>query len=116
MALLRLRELPEHETPRWRIREVGASALSDAELLSILLRAGTADMNVLQLAQKLMIEHGGWKGLQRVDYETLCQQHGIGDGKAAVIKATLEIARRLLLSEQEQRMQIRSPIDAANLL
>ncbi len=116
MALLRLRELPEQETPRWRIREVGASALSDAELLAILLRSGIAGMNVLQLAQKLMIEHGGWKGLQRVDFETLCQTHGIGDGKAAVIKATLEIARRLLLAEQEQRMQIRSPTDAAQLL
>jgi len=106
----------DHETPQWRIREVGASALSDAELLSILLRNGTPGMSAMQLAQKVLIEHGGWRGLQRVDIETLCQSYGIGDTKASVLKASLELARRLLLAEQIQRMQIKSPTDAAQLL
>ena len=113
---LRLRELPEHETPRGRIRELGATALSDAELLAILLRAGIAGTNAVQLAQRLLVEYGGWLGLLRADYIILCQEYGIGTAKAAALKAALEVGRRLLLCEQEPRLQIKSPTDAASLL
>lgn len=113
---LRLRELPEHETPRGRLRDYGPTALSDAELLAILLRAGVEGANAVQLAQRLLVAYSGWTGLLRVDYVTLCQEHGIGAAKAAALKAALEIGRRLLLTEHEPRMQIKSPTDAAQLL
>lgn len=113
---LRLRELPERETPRGRIRDYGPAALSDAELLAILLRAGVEGTNALELAQCLLVQHGGWPGLLRADYVTLCQEHGIGAAKAATLKAALEIGRRLLLAEQEPRLQIKSPADVASLL
>ena len=113
---LRIKELPPSEQPRERLRDYGPAALSDAELLAILLRVGVAGTNVLQLAQQLLVEHGGWPGLLRADYHDLCKRHGIGEAKAAALKAALEIGRRLLLSQHSQRLQIKSPADAAQLL
>jgi DNA repair protein RadC len=113
---LRIKELPSGEQPRERLRDYGPAALSDAELLAILLRVGVAGTNVIQLAQQLLVEYGGWPGLLRVDHRTLCTRHGMGEAKAATLKAALEIGRRLLLTEHEQRFQIKSPTDAANLL
>jgi DNA repair protein RadC len=113
---LTIKELPPGEQPRERLRDYGPAALSDAELLAILLRVGVAGTNVLQLAQQLLVEHGGWPGLLRTDYNDLRGQHGIGEAKAAALKAALEIGRRLLLTEHEQRFQIKSPSDAASLL
>jgi len=113
---LRMKELPAGEQPRERLRDYGAAALSDAELLAILLRVGVAGTNVVQLAQQLLVEQGGWPGLQRVDFGALRQRHGMGEAKTATLKAALEIGRRLLLTEHEQRFQIKSPADAASLL
>lgn len=113
---LRLRELPEHETPRGRIRNVGPAALSDAELLALILRDGSGALNAVELAQHLLIDHGGWAGLLRADVQTLCQQFGIGAAKASAIKATLEIARRVLLAEHQPRLQVKSPADIVPLL
>lgn len=113
---IRMKELPSGEQPRERLRDNGPTALSDAELLAILLRVGVSGINVVQLSQQLLIECGGWGGLQRADYHALCQHHGIGEAKAATLKAALEIGRRLLLTDQEQRFQIKTPADVANLL
>ena len=113
---VRIKELPVSEQPRERLRDYGPSALSDAELLAILLRTGVPGMNVVQLAQKLLIDHGGWAGIQRMNFEEFTSIHGFGEAKAAHVKAALEIGRRLLLAQPEQRPQITSPADVANLL
>lgn len=113
---LRIKEMPTGEQPRERLRDYGPAALSDAELLAILLRVGVTGINVLQLSQQLLVQRGGWAGLMRTDYADLCKHHGLGEAKAATLKAALEIGRRLLLTSQEERFQIRSPADAANLL
>jgi DNA repair protein RadC len=54
--------------------------------------------------------------LQRIDFGALGERHGMGEAKTATLKAALEIGRRLLLTEHEQRFQIKSPTDVANLL
>jgi len=113
---LRIKELPPTEQPRERLRNQGAAALSDAELLAILLRVGVAGTNVVQLAQQLLVEHGGWTGLLRADYAELCKRRGVGEAKAATVKAALEIGRRLLIAGAEERPQIKSPADVASLL
>ncbi|MCS6889833.1 MAG: hypothetical protein NZQ09_16645, partial [Chloroflexus sp.] len=64
MLSLRMNELPYHDQPRERLARLGAGALSDAELLAILLRVGVSGTNVLQLAQQLLGDYGGWQGLQ----------------------------------------------------
>lgn len=113
---LRLRELPTHETPRARLVDVGPMALSDSELLSIVLRNGVVGANALDLARALLVEYGGWAGLLRADIPLLCHSHGIGAAKAVTIKAVLEIGRRLLLAKPGERLQVRSPADIAPLL
>jgi DNA repair protein RadC len=113
---LRIRELPSHEKPRERLRDQGPAALSDAELLAILLRVGVEGANVVQLSQQLLAELGGWAGLQRTDFAEIAKRRGMGDAKTAQLKAALEIGRRLLLATREERFQIRSPNDVAQLL
>lgn len=113
---LRIRELPPSEQPRERLRDAGPAALSDAELLAILLRVGVSGTNVVQLAQQLLAEHRGWPGLLRADYHELCRRRGVGEAKAATLKAALEIGRRLLIAGIDDRPQIKSPADVASLL
>jgi DNA repair protein RadC len=79
-----------------------------SELFAILLRVGVTGMNVIQLAQNLLLDHGGWAGLQRLSLEEMTKiHHGLGEAKAAQVKAALEIGRRLLQQQPEQRR--RSP-------
>jgi DNA repair protein RadC len=111
-----VKDMPASEQPRERLREYGPHALSDAELLAILLRVGVQGMNVIQLAQMLLRDHGGWRGLQQIAFADLCKIHGMGEAKAAHIKAAIEIGRRLLLAAPEERLQITSPADVAGLL
>lgn len=113
---IRIRELPATDKPRERLRASGAAALADAELLAILLRVGIEGVNAIQLAQQLLVEFGGWAGLQRADFEELARRRGMGEAKTAQLKAALEIGRRLLLASGEERFQIRSPSDAAQLM
>ncbi|GAC1387245.1 MAG: DNA repair protein RadC [Herpetosiphon sp.] len=113
---LRIKELPAGEQPRERLRDAGPLALQDSELLAILLRVGVEGQNVVQLAQSLLSKHGGWIGLQRMSFAELCKIHGMGEAKAATVKAALEIGRRLLIESPEQRAAIQSPGDVAALL
>jgi DNA repair protein RadC len=111
-----VRELPSHERPRERLQHFGPQALSVAELLAIILRTGTRGDNALELANKLLAKYGGLPGLVRADHRELCAEHGIGEAKAAQVKAALEIGRRLALVQADTRYKIRTPADAANLV
>ncbi|NWF81931.1 MAG: DNA repair protein RadC [Chloroflexi bacterium] len=113
---LRMKELPSADQPRERLAALGAGALSDAELLAVLLRVGVPGANVLQLAQQLLAEYEGWPGLLNADYADLCRRRGLGAAKAATLKAAAEVGRRMLVAGQDARLQIRSPADAATLL
>ncbi|MBN9387981.1 MAG: DNA repair protein RadC [Chloroflexi bacterium] len=111
-----LREMPADDRPREKLVKFGPGALTDSELLAILLRVGVTGENVISLSQRLLREHGGLTGLSRVPLAELCELRGVGEAKAAQLKAALEIGRRLLLSEPDQRLQVRSPGDLANPL
>lgn len=112
----RITDLHESERPRERLRNLGAQALSNAELLAILLRTGLPGENVVQLGQRLLQTFGGLSGLHRVSFDELCAQHGVGEAKAAQIKAAIELGRRLTLEGRETRPTISSPADAAALI
>jgi DNA repair protein RadC len=111
-----IRQLPASERPRERLRDHGAGALSSSELLAIILRTGTPSENVLALATAALARFGGLPGLARASFGELCAQHGMGEAKAAQIKAALELGRRLLSAQPEERATVRSPQDVANLL
>jgi len=112
----RIADLPLGERPRERLLRYGAAALSNAELLAIILRVGGAGQNVVRLAESLLARFEGLPGLARAGTGELKQVRGIGDAKAAEIKAALELGRRLMAAAPEERVQIRSPADAANML
>lgn len=109
-------EIPLGERPRERLQYYGATALSNAELLAILLRIGTPGENALALSTRLLTEFGGLAGLAKASFGELAHIKGIGTAKTAQLKAALELGRRLILTSPDSRPQITSPSDAANLL
>jgi len=111
-----IRQLPASERPRERLRDRGAGALSNSELLAIILRTGTPSENALALATTALARFGGLPGLLRASFGELCAQHGMGEAKAAQVKAALELGRRLLSAQPEERATVRSPRDVENLL
>lgn len=93
----RFSDIPEHDRPREKLLRKGAAALSDQELLAVLLGKGTRGMDVLQLAGKLAKVIDA-KGLG-VRAEDLQEFDGVGDAKATLILAALEFARRRIKPE-----------------
>ncbi len=86
---------PESERPRERLLSQGGGALSDAQLLAILLRTGDQGISALDLAIALIDRFGGLSGIEAASAAELCEMKGLGPAKAAQVKAALEIARRL---------------------
>ena len=111
-----IRDLPATERPRERLRDAGASALSVAELLAILLRTGTAKESALSQATRLLARFESLEGLRRAPFQELCNEHGIGEAKAAQIKAALELGLRATRKKGEERLTVRSPDDIADLV
>ncbi len=111
-----IKELPSSERPRERLLHYGAGALSNAELLAIILRTGTRDENVIRVAQRLLAAFDGLAGLMQANAAELMAEKGLGPAKTAQIKAALELGRRMLVESPDERPQIRSPADAANLV
>jgi DNA repair protein RadC len=112
----RITDLEATDRPRERLRQQGPRALSNPELLAILLRVGIPGENAVQLGQRLLSEFKGLRGLQRVPFDELCAQRGIGEAKAAQIKAAIELGRRLREEAPEDRVTINSPADVAGLV
>ena len=113
---LRIRDLPTSERPRERLRQHGPGSLSNPELLAIVLRVGSGRESAIALATRLLARWGGLAGLARASFGELCAEHGMGEAKAAQVKAALELGRRLLAAAPEERPVVRSPGDVANLL
>lgn len=111
-----IRDLAEQDRPRERLIKVGAEVLSTAELLAIVLRNGSQGESVLRLAERLLVEFDSLPGLSRATITELISIHGVGEAKAAEIKAALEIGRRLVASAPEERPRVSSPDDAFHLL
>lgn len=110
-----IKDLPQQERPRERLQQLGTGALSNAELLAILLRTGTKEMSALRLAECLLSCAENLRALPEMTLEELQQIKGIGLAKSVQIKAALELGKRIATSSQEERLQISSPGDAAGL-
>jgi len=111
-----IRELPAQERPRERLKKYGAASLSNAELIAIVLRTGAASESVLNLSAKLLARFRGLDGLAKAGFGELCSERGLGEAKASQLKAALELGRRLLSTQPEDRIPVKSPEDIANLL
>jgi DNA repair protein RadC len=113
---LMIRDLPADLRPRERLIFAGPGALSNAELLAIILRVGGRGENVVRMAERLLSHFGGVAGLAQASFDELRAAHGMGEAKAAQVKAALELGKRMLLASPQERPQVRSPTDVANLL
>ena len=98
---LRLKDLAVSERPQERLEKLGASALSDTELLAMLLRSGSRGLNVLAVAQQLITEAGSLAMLVQWHDTDFRQIKGIGPVKAAQLITVMEIARRVLASKRD---------------
>jgi DNA repair protein RadC len=111
-----IRDMAEHDRPRERLIQIGAEVLSTAELLAIVLRTGGQGESVLRMAERLLIQFDNLPGLARATITELTTAKGVGEAKAAEIKAALEIGRRLVASAPEERPRVVTPDDAFHLL
>lgn len=102
---------PESERPRERLLSKGPDALSDAQLLAILLRTGRRDSSAVQVAMELLRHVGGLGGLVKSGVEELCSVEGVGPAKAAQLKAALELGRRSLATPLSTGMRVSSSAD-----
>jgi DNA repair protein RadC len=112
----RITDMAADERPRERLGKLGPQALSSAELLAILLRVGVTGENAVQVGQRLLQTFGGLTGLHRASFDEVRAQHGIGEAKAAQIKAAIELGRRLKDESPKDPPTINSPADAAELV
>ena len=104
-----LKDLPQEARPREKLLSRGPAALSDAELLALLLRSGIPGKNVLQLAQELVDRFGGVAGLLHTPAEALKTVKGLGPAKRAELVAVLELARRALAQQLTQKPLFNTP-------
>ncbi len=102
---------PETERPRERLLSQGPSALTDAQLLAILLRVGRHRCSAVQVGMDILHRVGGVGGLARCGIDELCAIAGVGEAKAAQLKAALELGKRALASPLSKGMKITSSRD-----
>ena len=106
---MKLQELSPCEWPRERLLSGGPGALSNSELLAVLLRSGTADKNVLELSRDLSATcDGRLVELSRLTLGELCGIPGIGKSKAAVVMAAFELGRRFMAESTDNNLPITS--------
>lgn len=95
MASLKIQELPEQDRPRERLTRLGAGALSDSELIAILLRTGMVGANAIDVANQLLKEYRTLGGLARCTVEELSKIKGVGPAKSVQLAAAFGLASRL---------------------
>ncbi|WP_213878179.1 DNA repair protein RadC [Pseudomonas sp. dw_358] len=104
-----IRDWPVAERPRERLLQLGAGALSDAELLAIFLRTGVSGHSAVDLARQLLSSFGSLRGLLEADIKAFSQQPGLGPAKYAQLQAVLEMSRRHLAEGMRRGSALESP-------
>lgn len=114
-----MKELPADDRPYEKLTQKGARELSDAELLAVIIRAGSRRESALALCQRLLTldeKKPGFAALQESSIEELMAIPGIGKVKAVQIKAALELAARVARTRRQPGQKISHPDDALVLL
>ena len=100
---------PRGEGPREKLAARGAAALSEAELLAIILRTGVKGKSAVDLARDLLKRFGSLSALLSADLPRLQEIKGLGPAKAVAINAVIELLRRALKEEIDPRVNLSSP-------
>ncbi|MCB1214756.1 MAG: DNA repair protein RadC [Deltaproteobacteria bacterium] len=110
------KDYPIQERPRERLFALGPQALSDSELIAILLRSGRSQVSAKDLALEILKQSSGLKGLLSLELSQLLKLSGIGPAKASTLLACLELSRRLLKEKFQRRSVIESAQDLFDYL
>lgn len=115
---LMIKELPQEERPREKLLSKGPMALSNAELLAILLRTGSKQDSVMRVAERLLKQYEalGISAFSTLSPQEMSKIKGIGLVKAATVAAAIELGKRLHSIAALERPVIRSPHEVADLL
>ena len=112
---LTIKEMPPSLQPREKMLNLGASTLSESELLAIIIGMGTRNLTALELADLLIKKYGDLRFLKQASIEELQEQKGIGLAKAVQIKAAFELGERVA-TITFNRIYIKSPEDVKNMV
>ncbi len=104
-----LKDIPLDAQPREKLLARGPQALADSELLALLLRTGIQGKNVLMMAQEVLHSFGGLSGLLHASAEDLKRIKGLGPAKCTELVAVLELSRRALAEQLQEKTLISSP-------
>lgn len=117
---IKIKELPELERPYEKLEWYGEKALSNAELLAIIIKTGTRKETSVQVAQKVLslneTKLEGINFLRNVSIEELMQINGIGKVKAIQLKAVGELANRMTMPSTFKKIIIKEPYDIAKIM
>lgn len=111
-----IREWLPDDRPREKLLLRGPQALTEAELLALLLRSGTAGRSALDVARSILRDAGSLRGLAVRSARELMRTHGIGPAKAAELAAAFEIGRRVEAGGGARRPVVRGPADVARMM
>src|SRR5438046_705681 len=104
---VKIKDLPASDRPREKLFEKGAENLSDAELIALLLSTGTKKYNTVKLAE-VLLKQFPLKKLSTVSQKELLETHGIGEGKAGIIFAALELGQRIFAPVSLKKIILRT--------
>lgn len=116
MKQIMIRDIPVSERPRERMLKYGSGGLSNIELLAILLRTGSKNESVIQLAQSVMSRIETLRDFHDISLEELTKIRGIGPAKAIQIIAGIELGKRVFQQVSHIKFSIHMPGDAARYI
>ena len=111
-----IKDIPVEDRPRERLIKYGSEALSNSELLAIILRTGNKSETAIDMAARLISNNEGLRFLSTCTIQELSQIKGIGLAKASQIKAAVELGKRLRNYRNDNKIKINSPEDIADLV
>lgn len=106
--MYKIKEIPFGERPRERLKQVGPTYLSDAELLAIILKTGTKNKNVKDLSTEIL-KNNSLQNFKNITFNSLIQIKGIGEVKAIELLATIELGRRIFLPISQELIELGNP-------
>lgn len=109
----KIKDWPENERPREKLIHAGPDALTEAELIAILINSGTGKITAVDLAKRLIVEYKNLRALAGLSVGDLQKFKGIGEARAVTIVVAFELARRLHSLPEEERQIIRTPENVA---
>ncbi|MBQ1194567.1 MAG: DNA repair protein RadC [Lachnospiraceae bacterium] len=108
--ILKIKDLPVNDRPYERCLKMGAEALSDVELLAVIIKNGTRGRSAMDLANELLhMSNDGLAGLNHLHVEELMRVEGIGTVKAVQIKCLCELGKRIVKADTSKRICFNSP-------